>query len=65
MTPSHKMMKNIWMKVVLKYQGSTILQKKGIANLIPKVATQWKLRSNGHLTYFQDILDSTYKGQDG
>ena len=48
---SHKMMKNFWMKVVLKYQSSTILQRKDIVSLIPEVAKQWKLRSNGHLTY--------------
>ena len=51
MTSPHKLMKNIWMKVVLKYQNSTIIQRKDIANLVPKVAKQWKLRSNGHLTY--------------
>ena len=51
MTSPHKLMKNIWMKVFLKYQNSTILQRKDIAYLIPKVAKQWKLQSNGHLTY--------------
>ena len=50
MTSPHKMMKNICMNIVLKYQNSTILQREDIANLIPKVAKQWKLRSNGHFT---------------
>ena len=43
------------MKVVLKYQNSTILQREDIANLILKVAKQWKLRSNGHLTYHNTV----------
>ena len=51
MTSPDKVMKNIWMKVVLKYQSSTMLQRKDIVSLIPKVAKQWKLQSHGHLTY--------------
>ena len=45
-----KMMKNTYVKVVTKFQGSTMLQRKDILNLIKDVAKQWKLRSNGHLT---------------
>ena len=50
MTSPDKVMKNIWMKVVLQYQSSTMLQGNDIVSLIPKVAKQWQLRSNGHLT---------------
>ena len=51
MMSQYKMMKNTYIKVATKFQGSTILQRKDIVDLIQKVAKQWKLRSNGHLTY--------------
>ena len=41
------------MKVVTKFHGSTMLQRKDIVNLIQHVAKQWKLRSNGHSTKYR------------
>ena len=54
-------MENIWIKVVLKYQNSTIIQRKDIANLVPKVAKQWKLQSNGHLTNMFNTIQRIFQ----
>ena len=37
----HKMMKNNYLTVVLKYQSSNMLQRKDLFNLMPKVAKQY------------------------
>ena len=58
MTPSNTMMKNtcvtVTVTVVLKYQSCNLIQTKDIEISMPKVTKQWKLQSNGHLTYPQN-----------
>ena len=49
-TSPHKMMKNSCETIVLKYQSNLIFQREDIIDLVQKVAKQWKLRNNGHLT---------------
>ena len=44
-------MKNTCITIVLKFHSSNTLQRKDIVHLLSKVAKQWKLQSNGHLTY--------------
>ena len=51
MTSPNRMMKNTCVTVVLKYRSSDLLQRKDRDILVQKVAKQWKLQSNGHLTY--------------
>ena len=51
MTSPNRMMKNTCVTIVIKHPSSSLLQRKDIDILVQKVAKQWKLRSNGHLTY--------------
>ena len=38
-----KMMKNSYVKVVTKFQGSTMLQRKDIVSLVQKVAKEMEI----------------------
>ena len=51
MVSPHKMTKNCYVTVVLKYQSNHMLQREYIINLVQKVVQQWQLRSNDHSTY--------------
>ena len=62
MTSLLKIMKNTFIKVVPKFHSSIMLQRKDIVYLLSKLAKQWKLRSNDHLTSNKNRTHGNYQG---
>ena len=68
MTSPHKMMKNIWMKVILKYQNSAIIKKKRYCKFSPRscqameIAKQWSLDLILYIKLFEKDTTEAWMG---